>query len=179
MKVRVKTAPASEPITSTFAKEVLRIDGTESDSVITSLISAGRVFAEEITGISIASKTYELAYDCYPPNVVKLPYPQLISLDAVTITDRNGVTSSMSTTSWVADTFGSTLVKKESASYPTTTLQEANGFVIEYKAGFSTVPEDIKQAILLYIKAQFDCIPPEEWLPSFKSLLYPYKVVTV
>ncbi len=179
MKVRVKTAPTAEPFTASFARDVLRVDGTESDTIITSLITAGRNYAEETTGISIASKVCEMAYDCYPPNIITLPYPQLISLDAITLTDRDGVTSSMATSSWVADLFGSMLVKKEAASFPTTTLQEANGFIIEYTAGFSTVPEDIKQAILLYVKAQFECIPPEEWLPSFNRLLYPYKVVEI
>lgn len=179
MKVRVKTAPTTEPILTETARETLRIDGTESDTIIASLITAGRQFAEETTGISIAQKVYELAYDDYPPNVIKLPYPTLISLDAVTITNDSGVTSSMSTASFVADTFGSTLTKKSSVGYPTVTLQESNGVVIEYTSGFSTVPEDVKQAILLYVKAQFECIPPEEWMPSFQRLIYHYKVVEV
>lgn len=179
MKIRVKTPPTTEPILTSFAKEVLRIDGTESDSIIAALITAGRQFAEETTGISIAEKTYELAYDCYPPNIIKLPYPTLISLDAVTITNDSGVTSSMSTTSFVADMFGSTLAKKDGIGYPSTTLQEVNGVIIEYTSGFETVPEDVKQAILLYVKAQFECIPPEEWMPSFQRLIYHYKVVEV
>lgn len=179
MKIRVKTPPTTEPILTSFAKEVLRIDGTESDSIIAALITAGRQFAEETTGISIAEKTYELAYDHYPPNVIKLPYPTLISLDAVTFYDDAGLTTSMATTSFVVDTFGSTLTKKSSVGFPTVTLQESNGMVIEYTSGFETVPEDIKQAILLYIKAQFECIPPEEWMPSFQRLIYHYKVVEV
>lgn len=179
MKVRVKTAPSTEPILTETAREVLRIDGTDSDTIISSLITAGRTFAEETTGISIVPKTYELAYDHYPPNVIKVPYPTLLSLEAVTITDDSGVTSSMSTASFVVDTFGSTLAKKDSAGYPSTTLQEVNGVVIEYKSGFTSCPEDIKQAILLYVKAQFECIPPEDWMPSFQRLIYHYKVVEV
>lgn len=179
MKVRVKTAPSAEPVLTETAREVLRIDGTESDTIIASLITAGRIFAEETTGISIAPKTYELAYDHYPPNIIKVPYPVLMSLEAVTITDNSGVTSSMATSSFVVDTFGSNLAKKDGVGYPTTTLQEVNGVIIEYKSGFSSCPEDIKQAILLYVKAQFECIPPEDWLPSFNRLMYPYKVVEV
>lgn len=179
MKVRVKTAPAAEPVSVSTAMEVLRIDGTESDAIIGSLITAARTFAEETTGISIAEKVYEMAYDMYPPNIIKLPYPELIALNAVTVTDRNGTTTSMATASWVVDTFGSALVKKESASYPTITLQEANGFIIEYTAGYKSVPEDIKQAILLYVKAQFECIPPTDWLPSFNRLMFPYKAVGI
>lgn len=179
MKTRVKTGPVSEPIDLTTAKSFLRIDGTDSDIMISSLITAGRTFAEETTGISIASKTYEIAFDCYPPNIIKVPYPNLQSLVSVTVTDEYGVTSSVATTNFVVDTIGSTIIKDRDANYKTTTLREANGVLIEYTAGFSTVPEDIKQAILLYVKGQMECIPPTDWMPSFKALLSPYKVVEI
>lgn len=177
MKIRVKTEPTVEPVDHVFAKDLMRIDGTESDLQIQSLIIAGRVHAEEITGISIASKTYELAFDNYPPSVIKVPYPNLQSLISVTLTDENGVTSSVTTSSFVVDTFGSTIRKRE--NYETVSLSEANGVIFEYTAGYSTVPEDIKHAILLYVKAQYDCIPPSDWFPSFQALLAPYKVVVI
>ena len=179
MKIRVKTEPASEPFTASYAADYVHPDGTYSDTPITALITAGRRAAEEFCGRSIAQKTYELAFDCYPPDVIKLPYPDLISLTAITLTDMAGATSSVATTGYIVDKFSSTLVRKIGATISNVSLQEANGFLIEYISGYAAVPEDIKQAILLYVKAQYEGIAPTDWMPSFEKLLYPHKVVSI
>ena len=180
MKIRVKADAATEPISLTTAKDFLRIDGTWSDAQITTLIKAGRQAAEDFTNISIPIQTLELAFDEYPPDEIELPKGPLVSLEAITLTEQaSGVTSSVLTTSYITDTFGSRIVKKNASHYPSITLQETNGFVVEYKAGYSVIPEPITQAILLYIKGQYECIPPADYMTSFERLLYPYKVVSV
>ena len=179
MKIRVKTDAATEPVTLAAAKDVLKIDGTWSDNEIDSLIRAGRMAAEDFTNISIPIQTLELAFDSYPPETIELPKGPLVSLEAITLTDMSGVTSSVATTNYIADTFASRIVKKTGAPTSAVTLQETNGFIVEYKAGYEDAPEPIKQAILLYTKAQFDCIPPSDYMSSFERLLYPYKVVSV
>ncbi|MBV1758133.1 MAG: head-tail connector protein [Dethiosulfatibacter sp.] len=179
MKIRVKTQPTTEPVSVSTVKEYLRIDGTFSDTQLSSLITAGRQMAENFTNISIAEQVIELAFDHYPPNAISLPKGPIKSVDAITLTDVDGVTSSVLTSSYVIDYFDSRIVKKASAVHPVVTLQESNGFVVEYTAGFDEVPEAIKEAIILYIKGQYDCVPAEEYINSFKTLLYPYKVVSV
>jgi uncharacterized phiE125 gp8 family phage protein len=179
MKIRVKTEPTTEPIELTDAKEELRIDGTFSDAMVTSLIKAGRQAAEDYTNKSIAVQTLELALDYYPPDVLDLPKGPIISVDAITLTDMSGVTSSVDLSNYIVDTFGGHLVRKTGATYAGISLQETNGFIVEYTAGFEAVPEPIKRAILLYMRGQYDGIPPSDWIPSFERLLFPYKVVTV
>lgn len=179
MKIRVKTEATTEPVTVAAAKEVIRVDGTWSDNEITALIKAGRMAAEDFTNISIPVKTLELAFDGYPPGTIELPKGPLVSLEAITLTGIDGTTVSVATTNYIEDKFASRIVKKTGAPTQAVTLQETNGFVVEYKAGYTDVPEPIKQAILLYTKAQYDCVPPSDFMPSFERLLYPYKVVTV
>lgn len=168
-----------EPIGLNTARGTIKVDGTWSDMMIANLIRSGRQAAENFTNMSIPIQTLELAFDSYPPKTIKLPKGPLISLEAITLTDRDGVASSIPTTSYIEDTLSSAIVLKDSANIQTVTLQEANGFIVEYKAGHGEVPETIQDAIMLYVKAQFDCIPPEEWIPSFERLLFPYKVVGV
>lgn len=146
---------------------------------IANLIRSGRQAAENFTNMSIPIQTLELAFDSYPPKTVRLPKGPLISLEAITVTDRDGVTSSIPIKNYIQDTFSSMIVLKDSANIQTVMLQEANGFIVEYKAGFEDVPEAIQDAIMLYAKAQFDCIPPEEWITSFEKLLFPYKAVGI
>jgi len=179
MKIRVKTEPANEPISLDTAKDFLKIDGTWSDNQLISLITAGREAAENFTNISIPIQTLELAFDSYPPDVIELPKGPLYSLEAITLTDIAGITSSVATTSYIEDKFASRIVRKSGQPYSSVTLQETNGFILEYKAGFGSVPEAIQQAIMLYVKGQYECIPPTDYLPSFERLLYPYKVVTI
>lgn len=182
MKVRVKTGPAAEPITLTEAKEFLCFDasiGTASDNKITSMIKASREAAESFLNQTIPIQTLEMALDEYPPAKIELPKGPLVSLEAITLYAIDGTTTSDSTSSYVVDTFGSSIVRKDAAVQPVVTLRETNGFIVEYKAGFSSVPDEIKQAMYLYLKGQFESIPPQEWLPAFHSLLWPYKEVHV
>lgn len=182
MKVKVKTGPAAEPITLAEAKEFLCFDtsiGTASDAKITSMIKASREAAESFLNQTIPIQTLQLALDSYPPSQIDIPKGPLVSLDAITLYAADGTTSSDTTTSYIVDTFGSSLVRKDSAISPVVTLQEANGFIVEYKAGFSSIPDEIKQAMYLYIKGQFESIPPQEFMPAFHRLLWPYREASI
>ena len=41
------------------------------------------------------------------------------------------------------------------------------------------IPEVVKQAVLLYIKATYEDIPGSEWQPQAERMLYPYKELRV
>lgn len=179
MKIRVKTDAATEPVSVEAARDAARVDGTWSDTQLNSLIKAGRQAAEDFIKQSIPIQTLELALDGCLPDIVRLPKGPLVALKTITLTDISGTTISADTASFIVDRFDSRLVKKSGAVLPTVTLQETNGVLIEYQAGYETVPETIKEAILLYAQARFDCIPPADWMPSFHALLYPHKVVSI
>jgi hypothetical protein len=78
MQVRYSNITGSEPITAAEAKAWIKVDFSDEDAVITSLISAVREKIEEFTGLALIAKTVEVFY----------------TLDEVIYEDFNGTTRS-------------------------------------------------------------------------------------
>src|SRR5579884_3684274 len=63
-RLLVRTAePASEPVALADAKNYLRVDITNDDTLVTGLITAARAHAEEFMRRSLITQTWKLAYD--------------------------------------------------------------------------------------------------------------------
>lgn len=62
----IETQPTSEPITLKQAKDFLRVDGTDDDDLITSLVQAAREAVEVFTGRSFCYKGYLMTLDAFP-----------------------------------------------------------------------------------------------------------------
>ena len=71
------TAPASEPVTLAEAKVQCRVDTSDDDAYITSLIVAARTYVEDILDISIMGQTWEARYDAFPLWEIILPRPPM------------------------------------------------------------------------------------------------------
>ena len=59
----VSSAPSSEPLTLSETKSYLRVDHSNDDALITSLIIASRQFVEEHTGRGLMTQTLNLFLD--------------------------------------------------------------------------------------------------------------------
>lgn len=79
----------TEPITLTEAKLYLKVDYTDEDTLITSLIKSVREHVENFTGLSLVAKTVEIFLD-YIPERFELPYPEHLAITEVKF---NGVVS--------------------------------------------------------------------------------------
>jgi uncharacterized phiE125 gp8 family phage protein len=68
MNINVTVQPTTEPITTTEAKEELRIESavTDYDDLIARLIKAARQFAEEYLGIGLMTQTVVQKWDEFP-----------------------------------------------------------------------------------------------------------------
>src|SRR5438445_1990943 len=66
MKTKLVAGPAAEWITLSDAKVFLRVDNTSDDTLITSLISAVRQFAEGATRRVFITQTWDLWLDRFP-----------------------------------------------------------------------------------------------------------------
>ena len=77
------TPPASEPLSLAEVKTFLRIDGSADDSILTTLIASARIMAEELTGKSLITQSWKLAYDDAVPACVKLIYLPLQAISSV------------------------------------------------------------------------------------------------
>src|SRR5690606_14420890 len=132
-----------------------RVDGTDEDTLITGLIAAARETVETFAGRALITQTWELVLDDWPDSdTIKLPRPPLQSVTSVTYVDEAGVSHTLSSASYIVDTDSEPgrLVLKAGESWPSETLQAANGVRVRYAAGYgaaAAVPEKFKLAVKL------------------------------
>ena len=154
MSLKVITPPASEPLTLDEAKLHLRVDGTDEDSLITSLIVAARQGAEHLTGRALMPQTLELALDEFSDKI-KLPRPPFVSVTSVTYVDLMGDTQTLDASGFVIDDHSepARIVRPYGVFWPFTRCQP-NAVLIRYQAGYAhaaTVPDEIKSWMLLRV----------------------------
>lgn len=196
------TAPSAEPVTLAEAKAHLRVDDTNSDSKITSLIKAARLTAENFMQRALCLRTYRLTLDRFPQYLcpLDLPMSPVLSIDSVKYYDTSGTLVTWSSAEYIleADSEPARLVHDPSFTWPTDYQQNRIGLVqVQYQAGYAAstdsptdyaanVPDDIKAAIMLILGDLYEnrestltgtraaAVP----LPyGAESLLYPYRIL--
>jgi uncharacterized phiE125 gp8 family phage protein len=158
-RVKITTAPAAEPITTTEAKLHCRVDHATEDAIFTRLIEVARNQCEAISGRSFITRTYTAYLDNWPYMTrFELPYPPLASITSVKYYDDAGSSAvTFASSNYEVDTNSEPgrFALKSTASWPSTTLRELNGVEIIYTAGYGAsadaVPDQYKQAMLLLI----------------------------
>lgn len=163
MIAKIKTAPAAEPISASEAKLHCRVDIATDDTLIANLITAAREKVEEWTWEALISQTWYLYLDAWPAGTkLKLPFPPLQSVTAITYTDEDGTGYTMSSDDYMVDAYSEPgrIVLKSGSSWPAETLQEAVGIRVEFVAGYgaagSNVPQRYRQAILLLVSHWYE-----------------------
>lgn len=156
--------PASEPVTLSEAKAQLRIDGSDEDAYITSLIAVARDHAEDVTGLALMDQTWKVVIDsgALPDDgIIELPRPPLQSITGISYIDTDGASQTLASSYYTLDT----------TSHPGRLLFEdmpaikdtINALVITYVAGYAdadAVPPAIKQGILLLVSHWFEFREP-------------------
>ncbi|MCK4385369.1 MAG: phage head-tail connector protein [candidate division Zixibacteria bacterium] len=82
MRLKLKTAPAVEPVTLTEAKNQLRVDGAEDNALITALITTARQLAERDTKRAFITQTWKMYLDSVPEEI-EIPKPPLQSVESI------------------------------------------------------------------------------------------------
>ena len=66
MRLRLTTAPSVEPVTLAEAKDFARVDTSDSDTLLTSLIKVARRRVENETGLALITQTWTGVMDRWP-----------------------------------------------------------------------------------------------------------------
>lgn len=151
------TAPDTEPLTTAEAKSHLRVSISTDDTLIDALVTAAREYVEERCSIALYTQTWQRRLDAWPAgNTIRLPRPPLQSVSSVKYYDADGTEYTLASSNYIVDTtaWPGRIVLKSTAAWPSVTLQDANGIVIEYVCGWDDtvdIPQNIKQALLLLV----------------------------
>jgi len=156
MALRLITAPTIEPVSLTEAKAHLRVDDSDSDTLISLYISAARQDCEEWTARAFVTQTWELVLDEFPTDEILIPRPPLQSITSIKYDDGDGVEQTLATTEYTVDTASEPgWVVPVTTGWPTSTFEGINSVRIRYVAGYISTdsPADLTEHVPFAIKA--------------------------
>jgi len=88
MTVVLTAAPAAEPISLAEAKAHFRVDADDEDTLIASLIVAGRTLIERNLGLALITQGWSYFLDYWPQRgCISLPITPVQAVSAVTVHD--------------------------------------------------------------------------------------------
>lgn len=154
------TPPTVEPVSLAEAKAHLRVDISDDDTLISSLITTARSHLEDSfrPKAVMINQTWEYIADGWPASdTLELRPRPLQSVTSIKYTDAAGVETTFSSANYLVDTYSriGRVRLKTASSWPSVTLRELNGLAVRFVAGYgaagSAVPIQLRQAILLYV----------------------------
>ena len=131
-------------------KDHLRIDHQDDDGILSRYISAGTLYLEgKITGPIDAASSRVKYFDSLGEMALS---PRLTSVESITYTDNDGTEQTLSTDVYqvVTSTLVGRVVLDYGQNWPAHRIR-SESVTVTYSAGFTPVPVDIEQAILMYV----------------------------
>lgn len=144
-------APATEPVTLVQAKAHLRVDHSDDDTVITSMIKAARAHIEAACAVRFAARTgITMKCDDFA-DLARLPEAPVTSITSITYLDTDGASQTLASTVYElrADGIEAGIVLKPNQSWPG--IQSGSRITVTAAIGYATAPEEVSHAILMLI----------------------------
>lgn len=162
------TAPTVEPVSLAEAKAQCRVDGTDEDAYLQSLIAAAREYVENVLDVSLVTQVWEARYDTFPLWEIILPRPPM---QAATVTviyrDEGGATQTITS---AANAFQVDAYATPGRIYPLyegvwpAVRGDENSVTVRWTAGYgasgANVPQTVKSLIMLLVAHWFEMRQP-------------------
>lgn len=167
MALTLLAAPAVEPVTLAEAKAHLRVDASNEDVLIGSLLLTSRLHIEAALGLAMITQSWRLYLDRWPlGDTVELPLAPLQSVTAARVKTSAIVTETLAPTSDLVDLASRPpRLVWNSAVRPDPGVA-ANGIEIDFTAGFgadgASVPAPLKHAIIMLTAHWYEHRDPVE-----------------
>ena len=178
------TGPAMEPLSLLEAKSWLRVDASDEDVLIQSLITSARLAVEAATNRLLISQQWRVSLDAWPDGLsLALPLTPVSSVSRIRILDVNGVATDVPTDLYSLDGNIDRARLLLGANMPTPG-QTFSGIWIDLVVGYgdaASVPEPFRLAIRGLVAFWFanrgDADPPTaRWPASVVQALAPYRI---
>lgn len=188
MTLVMTSGPALEPISVAEAKAHVRLDASNEDVLIASLIITSRLHVEAALGLALVSQAWSYFIDRWPrSNEVALPLRPVQSITAVRIWSADNTSQTLASAHYALDGRGAPpRLVWTTAFPPPVSGRSVNGIEIALVAGYgdaaADVPAPIRQALLLLVAHWYENREPVEIgatdmeIPQMvSSLLAPYR----
>jgi uncharacterized phiE125 gp8 family phage protein len=167
MMLKLLTPPPFEPLTLAEIKEYMRVDHDDEDAAIARCFSAAVGFADGLDGFlqrALIDQTWQLTLDAFPVHEIQIPLPPLIEIVNVFYDDPGGIQQVVDPGQYSVDAISEPSWIVPVGNWPST-FNGINSVRVVYRAGYvdasvspniGEVPEDIKQALLVYAISLYD-----------------------
>jgi uncharacterized phiE125 gp8 family phage protein len=151
MSLILTTPPATEPITLAEAKAHLKVDTTDDDTLIGTLIFAARSRAELLTSRAFISQGWTLWLDAWPCGAIEIPIAPLQNIASITVYAPDDSANVLDASAYQIDAASAPArVALKETALPPLNLRRINAIEIVFTAGYgdaeSDVPSPIREA---------------------------------
>ena len=204
--ISVITDTTTEPLTTAYVRDYLRVDDTIDNTIIDNLIKSARILTENYTGRTLCNKTLKLSVDfvneldhdlwegmrvapdlALKQNYITLPQSPVSSITHIKYYDDSDNATTYASTKYYLDSVRvpARVVLRNGEQWPTG-LRVANGIEITYVAGFGAnatdVPEAMRLAVSQLVAYLYDNRGDMDAMavpPSVMPLLQPYRILGI
>ena len=173
--ITTTVAPTATVVTLAEAKNYLRVDFNEDDSLITSLINTAQTRLEQFAGVAMTPRTLRVV--AYVDNFIELPYVPTNTISLIEYWD---------STNWVAMSIGDYQILGETTKKIYFTSIFNSEFRFTYTCGYATTPTTMKTALLKmvsdlyeYRESSVEATKPSANLMTAYELMKPFKRINV
>jgi uncharacterized phiE125 gp8 family phage protein len=154
------TPPLAEVLTLAETKAHLRLDTSDEDDLVATLIRVAREHLERTTGLCLMTQGWRFYLDSISEDgVIQIARGPVQSIESMTVYDGAGTASSVSLEGHVLDGQGrpARLMLAQRAKPG----RAVNGVEVDFTAGFGAsatdVPDTLKRAMLTHVAQMFSC----------------------
>lgn len=169
--ITTTVAPTAEVVTLTEAKNYLRVDYNEDDTLIQSLIDTAQTRLEQYASVAMTER--KLAVYAYVSEFIELPYYPIGTIERVQYWDGNN---------WVTMVYGDYIVAGITTKKVYMVANNNMEYNFIYTCGYSTTPKTMKTAILKYVadlyeyrESSVEDTQPNANITTAYELMKPYK----
>jgi uncharacterized phiE125 gp8 family phage protein len=161
MAWKVTTAPVNEPWTLAEVKSYLKIDDSNEDTMLSTLIKGARMVAESYLNQGLITQTVTEKLDRLDNPTIYLSVSPVLAVSSFQYANSENTTATFAATDYVVDTFSkpARLNLGYGKTWPTL-YGNINDVTITYTVGYGTessaVPFQIRQAILLMVADTYE-----------------------
>lgn len=176
MALQLRSGPAIEPVTLSEAKNFLRLDSTEDDVLISSLITAARIYIETTIGKILITESWSYFIDKWPKsNTVYLPLNPIQEIEEVRFYSDEETYQIIPPADYSIDIISNhPRLKFKGAQQAPISSQALNQIEVRFIAGYgdnlSDIPADLKQALLMLCAHWFEQRDPIGFGGSFAEV---------